>query len=169
VGTVQDGRRVPFQSWADGGGRAAAVRRLRPPGGGGGRRRPPVAEAAAASGEAVAAGGGRPAAPVQRRVITRTPRRAARLLFGETRPTTPLVARGPPTAPAVTAEGASCAARAVPSDSVSCMLATRRVPTGRFADGVPGAGREKLSIRVSGGKSAISRNGDLEPLPNRQF
>ena len=40
------------------------------------------------------------------------------------------------------AEGASCAARAVPSDSVSCMLAARRVPTGRFADGVPGAGRE---------------------------
>ena len=29
----------------------------------------------------------------------------------------------PPTALAVTAEGASCAARAVPSDSVSCMLA----------------------------------------------
>jgi hypothetical protein len=43
------------------------------------------------------------------------------LVFGETRPTTPLMA-GPPTAPAVTAEGASCAARAVPSDSVSCML-----------------------------------------------
>ena len=65
----------------------------------------------------------------------------APLVFGETRPTTPLVA-GPPTAPAVAAEGASCAARAVPSDSVSCMLAARRVPTGRFADGVPGAGRE---------------------------
>ena len=73
------------------------------------------------------------------RVITRRWRRP--LVFGETRPTTPLVA-GPPTAPAVAAEGASCAARAVPSDSVSCMLAARRVPTGRFADGVPGAGRE---------------------------
>ena len=48
----------------------------------------------------------------------------------------------PPTALAVTAEGASCAARAIPSDSVSCMLAARRVPTDRFADGVPGAGRE---------------------------
>ena len=72
-------------------------------------------------------------------VITRRWRRS--LVFGETRPTTPLVA-GPPTAPAVAAEGASCAARAVPSDSVSCMLAARRVPTGRFADGVPGAGRE---------------------------
>ena len=33
----------------------------------------------------------------------------------------------PPTALVVTAEGASCAARAVPSDSVSCMLAARRV------------------------------------------
>ena len=54
----------------------------------------------------------------------------------------PLVA-GPPTAPAVTAEGASCAARAVPSDSVSCVLAARRVPADRFADGVPGAGRER--------------------------
>ena len=72
-------------------------------------------------------------------MITRRWRRS--LVFGETRPTTPLVA-GPPTAPAVAAEGASCAARAVPSDSVSCMLAARRVPTGRFADGVPGAGRE---------------------------
>ena len=63
------------------------------------------------------------------------------LVVGETLPTTLLVA-DPPTAPAVTAEGASCAARAVPSDSVPCMLAARRVPTDRFADGVPGAGRE---------------------------
>ena len=42
----------------------------------------------------------------------------------------------------MTAEGASCVAREVPSDSVSCMLAARRVPTDRFAEGVPGAGRE---------------------------
>ena len=55
---------------------------------------------------------------------------------------TTLLLADPPTAPAVTAEGASCAARAVPSDSVSHMLAARRVPTDRFADGVPGAGRE---------------------------
>jgi len=41
----------------------------------------------------------------------------APLVSGETQPTTPLVA-GPPTAPAVTAEGASCAVRAVPSDRV---------------------------------------------------
>ena len=65
----------------------------------------------------------------------------AALVVGETRPTTLLFA-DPPTALAVTAEGASCVARAVPSDSVSCMLAARRVPTDRFADGVPGAGRE---------------------------
>ena len=56
------------------------------------------------------------------------------LVVGETRPTTLLFA-DPPTALAVTAEGASCVARAVPSDSVSCMLAARRVPTDRFADG----------------------------------
>ena len=63
------------------------------------------------------------------------------LVVGETQPTTLLFA-DPPTALAVTAEGASCVARAVPSDSVSCMLAARRIPTDRFADGVPGAGRE---------------------------
>ena len=55
---------------------------------------------------------------------------------------TTLLVADPPTALAVTAEGASCAARAVPSDSVPCMLAAMRVPTDRFADGVPGAGRE---------------------------
>jgi len=63
------------------------------------------------------------------------------LVVGETRSTTLLVA-DPPTALAVTAEGASCAARAVLSDSVSCMLAARRVQADRFPDGVPGAGRE---------------------------
>eukprot|EP00964_Phaeocystis_antarctica_P109245 scaffold73741_cov56-Phaeocystis_antarctica.AAC.2 len=36
----------------------------------------------------------------------------------------------PPTALAVSAEAASCAARAVLSDSVSCMLAARRVCSG---------------------------------------
>jgi len=40
----------------------------------------------------------------------------------------------------VTAEGASCAARAVPSGSVSCMLAARRVPTGGFSVRGPGYG-----------------------------
>eukprot|EP00964_Phaeocystis_antarctica_P108709 scaffold73255_cov60-Phaeocystis_antarctica.AAC.4 len=54
---------------------------------------------------------------------------------------TTLLVADPPTALAVTAEGASCAARAVLSDSVSCMLAAR-VPADRFSDGVPGAGRE---------------------------
>ena len=74
---------------------------------------------------------------------------------GETRPTTLLVA-DPPTALAVTAEGASCAARAVPSDSVSCMLAARRVPTDRFADGVPGAGREPSASLMTNASSAQS-------------
>ena len=60
---------------------------------------------------------------------------------------TTLLVADPPTALAVTAEGASCAARAVPSDSVSCMLAARRVPTDRFVDGVPGAGREPSVVR----------------------
>ena len=55
-------------------------------------------------------------------------------VVGETRQPTLLVA-DPPTALAVTAEGASCAARAVPSDSVSCMLAARRVPTDRLQKG----------------------------------
>jgi hypothetical protein len=57
--------------------------------------------------------------------------------------TTLLVADLPTALAGGDAEGASCcAARAVPSDNVSCMLAARRVPTDRFADGVPGAGRE---------------------------
>ena len=63
---------------------------------------------------------------------------------------------GPPTAPAVAAEGASCAARAVPSDSVPCMLAARRVPTDRFADGVPGAGREPSASLLSDIPSLIT-------------
>eukprot|EP00964_Phaeocystis_antarctica_P153922 scaffold122386_cov33-Phaeocystis_antarctica.AAC.1 len=55
---------------------------------------------------------------------------------------TPLPVADPPTALVVTAEAASCAARAVLSDSVSCMLAARCVPADRFPDGVPGARRE---------------------------
>jgi hypothetical protein len=62
----------------------------------------------------------------------------------------------PPTALAVTAEGASCAARAIPSDSVSCMLAARRVPTDRFADGVPGAGREPSAPLMTNASSAAA-------------
>ena len=74
-----------------------------------------------------------------RRLISRVGRAARRRRDSANH--TPLVA-DPPTALAVTAEGASCAARAVPSDSVPYMLAARRVPTDRFADGVPGAGRD---------------------------
>jgi hypothetical protein len=73
-----------------------------------------------------------------RRAIARAPRRAAR----RRESANTLLVADPPTALAVTAEGASCAARAVPSGSVSCMLAARHVPTDRFVDGVPGAGRE---------------------------
>ena len=62
----------------------------------------------------------------------------------------------PPTALAVTAEAASCAARAVPSDSVSCMLAARRVPTDRFPDGVPGAGREPSASLMTNASSAAA-------------
>jgi hypothetical protein len=63
----------------------------------------------------------------------------------------------PPTALAVTAEGASsCAARAVPSDSVSRMLAARRVPTDRFADSVPGAGREPSASLMTNASSAAA-------------
>jgi hypothetical protein len=89
------------------------------------------------------------------------------LVVGETRPTTLLFA-DPPTALAVTAEGASCVARAVPSGSVSCMLAARRVPTDRFADGVPGAGREP-SAAVLGKASnpfAASRATSLQRADN---
>jgi len=82
-------------------------------------------------------------------------RRTTRREVGETRPTTLLFA-DPPTALAVTAEGASCVARAVPSDSVSCMLAARRVPTDRFADGVPGAGRDESPVPRSWKRRATS-------------
>ena len=61
------------------------------------------------------------------------------LVVGETRPAT-LLCTDPPSALAVTAAGASCVARAVPSDSVSCMLGAQRVPTDRFKRGVPAQG-----------------------------
>ena len=84
------------------------------------------------------------------------------LVVGETRPTTPLVA-DPPTALAVTAEGASCAARAVPSNSVSCMLAARRVPTDLFPHGVPGAGREPSASLMTNASSAAPHRPDGTP------
>jgi hypothetical protein len=89
------------------------------------------------------------------------------LVVGETRPTTLLFA-DPPTALAVTAEGASCVARAVPSDSVSCMLAARRVPTDRFADGVPGAGREPSAavLEKASNLFAASRATSLQRADN---
>ena len=75
--------------------------------------------------------------------LTSTRERAALaepLVVGETRSPTLMWSPMPPAVLAVTAEGASCAARAVPSGSVSCMLAARRVQTDRFPDGVPAPG-----------------------------
>ena len=88
-----------------------------------------------------------------RRAIARAPRRAARR---RRESATTLLVADPPTALAVTAEGASCAARAVPSGSVSCMLAARRVPTDRFADGVPDAGREPSPSLMTNASSAAA-------------
>jgi len=76
--------------------------------------------------------------------------------------TTALLVADPPTALAVTAEGASCAARAVPSGSVSCILAARRVPTDRFADGVPGAGREpSASLMTNASNASVHRSQEI--------
>ena len=46
----------------------------------------------------------------------------------------------PPAVLAVTAEGASCAARAVPSEGMQTQRTARRVPADRFPDGVPAPG-----------------------------
>jgi len=51
---------------------------------------------------------------------------------------------------AVTDEGASCAARAVSSDSVSCMLIAWRRLAHRFPDIVPGAAGESPQRRGLG-------------------
>jgi len=80
----------------------------------------------------------------------------AALVVGETRPTT-LLSADSPTALAVTAEGASCVARAVPSDSVSCMLAARRVPTDRFAQMVFRAQGESPAPRSWKRRATCSR------------
>ena len=61
----------------------------------------------------------------------------------------------PPAVLAVTAEGASCAARAVPSDSVFCMLAARPRLAGRLPDGVSGAGREPSAVVGANASSAV--------------
>jgi hypothetical protein len=66
------------------------------------------------------------------------PRRAARRRRDSAYHTS--VRRSSDCAVVVTAEGASSVARAVPSDSVSCMLAAPRVPTDRFKGGVSAQG-----------------------------
>ena len=61
----------------------------------------------------------------------------------------------PPAVLAVTAEGASCAARAVPSDSVFRMLAARPRLAGRLPDGVSGAGREPSAVTFACGHICV--------------
>eukprot|EP00964_Phaeocystis_antarctica_P041114 scaffold23502_cov73-Phaeocystis_antarctica.AAC.2 len=87
------------------------------------------------------------------RAIARAPRRAARRRRDSA---TTLPVADPPTVLAVSAEAASCAARAVLSDSVSCMLAARRVTTDRFPDGVPGAGREPSASPMTNASSVAA-------------
>ena len=70
-----------------------------------------------------------------RRAIARAPRRAARRRTRDS--ATPLLVADPPTALAVTAEGASCAARAVLSEGMQTTRIARCVPADRFPDGVP--------------------------------
>ena len=72
--------------------------------------------------------------------------------------------QGPATALAVTAEGASCVAHAVPSGIglqasvvLRCMLAAPRVPTDRFKGGVRGAGRASPAPRSWKRRAARSR------------
>jgi hypothetical protein len=55
----------------------------------------------------------------------------------------------------VTAEGASSVARAVPSDSVSCMLAAPRVPTDRFKGGVSAQGESAQRRGLGKGEQPV--------------
>ena len=77
------------------------------------------------------------------------PRRAARRRRDSAYHTS--VRRSSDCAVVVTAEGASSVARAVPSDSVSCMLAAPRVPTDRFKRGRPAQGKSLALARVAPG------------------
>ena len=68
--------------------------------------------------------------------------------------TTTLLVADPPTALAVTAEAASCAARAVPSEGMQTTRTARRVPTDRVPDGVPGAGRKPSAAPMTNASNA---------------
>ena len=56
----------------------------------------------------------------------------------------------------VTAEGASCAARAFPSEGMQSTRTARRVPADRFPDGVPGTGREPSASLMTNASSAAA-------------
>eukprot|EP00964_Phaeocystis_antarctica_P056221 scaffold33160_cov68-Phaeocystis_antarctica.AAC.1 len=101
-----------------------------------------------------------------RRAIARAPRRAARRRRDSA---TTLLVADPPTALAVTAEGASCAARAVLSDRVSCMLAARRVPTDRVPDGVPGAGRKPNAPPMTNASNAARESCNASAAEAKKF
>ena len=56
----------------------------------------------------------------------------------------------------VTAEGASCAARAFPSEGMQTTRTARCVPADRFPDGVPGTGREPSASLMTNASSAAA-------------
>jgi len=56
----------------------------------------------------------------------------------------------------VTAEGASCAARAFPSEGMQTTRTARCVPADRFPDGVPGTGREPSASLMTNASSATA-------------
>jgi hypothetical protein len=81
------------------------------------------------------------------------PRRAARRRRDSAYHTS--VRRSSDCAVVVTAEGASSVARAVPSDSVSCMLAAPRVPTDRFKGGVSAQGESAQRRGLGKGEQPV--------------
>eukprot|EP00964_Phaeocystis_antarctica_P073149 scaffold44848_cov66-Phaeocystis_antarctica.AAC.10 len=87
------------------------------------------------------------------RAIARAPRRAARRRRDSA---TTLPVADPPTALAVTAEGASCAARAVLSEGMQTTRTARCVPADCFPDGVPGTGREPSASLITNASSAAA-------------
>eukprot|EP00964_Phaeocystis_antarctica_P022120 scaffold12286_cov84-Phaeocystis_antarctica.AAC.1 len=100
-----------------------------------------------------------------KRAIARAPRRAARRRRDS--PNYTFLCTDPPSALAVTAAGASYVARAVPSDSVSCMLGAQRVPTDRFKRDVPAQG-ELTRIRPANLLSAPRCVASLQTCRDRE-
>eukprot|EP00964_Phaeocystis_antarctica_P112499 scaffold76638_cov54-Phaeocystis_antarctica.AAC.4 len=67
-----------------------------------------------------------------------------------------LLVADPPTALAVTAEAASCAARAVLSEGMQTTRTARCVPADRFPDGVPGTGQEPNASPMTNASSVAA-------------